>query len=116
MGTNLKQLEICNKYNTIFFETPSDLKVGVSQNVNDRNLYPINGLRHLPHGNTSGWYIWASEEFSDDDNFFLPLHISHLLEWRPQITKYLGLPPGYRFLLGENDYEDVWYDESLLDI
>ncbi|WP_441007151.1 immunity protein Imm33 domain-containing protein, partial [Neisseria meningitidis] len=34
--------------------------------------------------------------------------------WRPEIIPFLTLPPGYRFLIGENGYEDVWFDELLL--
>ena len=29
-----------------------------------------------------------------------------------QIKKYLGLAPGWRFLIA-GDYEDVWFDERL---
>ena len=64
-------------------------------------------------GDTSGWYIWAGEEFSKDPNFFMPLHIGHLKEWCPEIVKYLGLGPGWRFLIAPG-YEDVWEDKSLL--
>ncbi len=111
---NNEQIAICEKYNTDVYPAPSASKMGVSENVRNKNLYPINGLRHPPEGDTNGWYIWAGETFSDDDNFFQPLHTSHLQIWKPEITKFLALPPGYRFLLGENGYEDVWFDESLL--
>lgn len=29
-------------------------------------------------------------------------------------TRYLALPPGWRFVIGADGYEDVWYDASLL--
>jgi len=32
------------------------------------------------------------------------------------MIEYLGLPVGYRFLIDNEWYEDVWYDESLLNI
>lgn len=64
---------------------------------------------------TTGWYIWAGEEFSTDPDFFVPLHVKHLNEWCPVVLKYLSLAPGWRFLV-TNDYEDVWQDKSLLDI
>jgi hypothetical protein len=109
------QKDVCKKYETKFFASPSNLKVGISLNVRD-GIVPINGLRHPPEGDTTGWYIYAGEgEIPDDNEFFKPLHVEHLDEWCPQIKKYLGLPPGWRFLIA-GDYEDVWFDESLLDI
>ena len=107
------QKNICEKYQAMFFSTSNDLKVGISLNVK-QGLQPINGLRHPPVGDTSGWYIWAGDELSDEPDFFKPLHIFHVQEWCPEIEKYLALPPGWRFLIADG-YEDVWFDETLLD-
>lgn len=109
-----EQKEICNKYGVNYVESPNNLKVGIALNVKS-GIEPLNALRHPQEGDTTGWYIWAGEEFSDAHDFFVPLHVEHLEEWCPQIIKFLGLPPGYRVLLAEN-YEDVWSDDSLLDI
>lgn len=116
METKESQLEICERYGAPFFDAPIHLKVGIAINVKEKDLFPINGLRHKPEEDTTGWYIWAGEEFSEDPDFFVPLHVEHLKEWRPEVLKFLALPPGYRFLIGENEYEDVWFDESLLNI
>lgn len=73
----------------------------------------LHGLRHKPENGTNGWYIWCGE-YSDADDFFKPICIQHLLNYlETDLTEYLQLPPGYRFLVDGNDYEDVWYDESL---
>ena len=114
MGIKNEQIMICKKYNTEIYPVSDIPKIGVAENVKQANLYPINGLRHRPKGDTNGWYIWAGENFSYDKNFFLPLHTSHLQIWRPEIIPFLTLPPGYRFLIGKNGYEDVWFDELLL--
>jgi hypothetical protein len=75
---------------------------------------PVNGLRHSPEGDTTGWYIWAGEGGpARGGDFFAPLHIEHLAECCPMVVPYLALPPGWRFLVA-HDYEDVWYDETLL--
>lgn len=87
-------------------------KVGIAKNVRD-GIWPMNGLRHPVAGDTSGWYIWAGEELSDDPEFFVPLHVEHLAEWSPIVIPYLALPPGWRFLIAPG-HEDVWFDESLL--
>ena len=101
-----QQKTICNKYGAGFLATPPDMKVGISLNVKD-GIYPINGMRHPPESDTSGWYIWAGEELSTDADFFVPLHAEHLSDWCPEIIKFLVLEPGWRFLIS-NEYEDVW--------
>lgn len=108
------QREICHKYEAEYLPAPSSLKAGVSINVRE-GVLPINGLRHPPEADTTGWYIWAGEDIPDDPDFFKPLHVEHLDYICPQIKKYLGLAPGWRFLIAEN-YEDVWFDESLLKV
>lgn len=109
-----QQRKLCKKYGAEWVEAPDGLKIGIAENVKS-GLLPINGLRHPPQGDTTGWYIWAGEELSTDPDFFQPLHVSHLKEWCPQIMRFLGLPPGWRFLLAA-EYEDVWEDQSLLEI
>jgi hypothetical protein len=109
-----EQKTLCEKYDAPFMEAPLYLKVGISLNLKD-GIFPINGLRHAPKGDTTGWYIWAGEELSDSPDFFVPLHVEHLNELHPNIIKYLGLAPGWRFLIAPN-IEDVWEDASLLDI
>jgi hypothetical protein len=74
---------------------------------------PINGLRHPPRGDTSGWYVWAGETLSSAADFFQPVHAAHLGELLPAIIHYLGLPPGWRFQVAPG-HEDVWFDATLL--
>jgi len=89
-----------------------DSKLGFALSTQGRR--PINGLRHRPEGGTSGWYLWCGEQLSQDAAFFSPLHARHLLDRCPEAIRFLGLPPGYRFLLDGSD-ADVWFDGSLLD-
>lgn len=107
------QQETCRKHNARCVPSPAHLKVGIAENVKER-LYPVNGLRIPPEGDTTGWYIWAGQgEPSTDPNFFKPLHVAHVKDWCPDVIPYLGLPPGWRFLIAPG-YEDVWFDEKLL--
>ena len=110
-----KQKIICSKYGFSFELSTFDSKVAIALNVKDSKL-PIHALRHPTTKNLSGWYIWSGE-YSEEDNFFKPLHISHLKEWCPDILPYLGLPAGSRFLIAENgNYVDVWEDITLFDV
>jgi hypothetical protein len=108
-----EQKLLCEHHGASYVESPVMFKIGISKNVKDR-LYPINGLRHPLEGDTTGWYIWAGD-YSEDPDFFIPLHVAHLEEWCPMAIKFLGLPPGWRFLVA-HDYEYVWDDPSLLNI
>lgn len=90
----------------------SGTKLGIALDTIGKQ--PINGLRHNPENETNGWYIWCGTELSKDPEFFSPLHVEHIAEYLPEVEEYLTLPPGYRFLIDGNDYEDVWFEEELL--
>ena len=77
---------------------------------------PINGLRHPDKNDTCRWYIWCGEERSDMPDFFSPIHVSHVPIYLPLVKEYLALPPGYRFLIDDNGFEDVWFDNELLSV
>jgi hypothetical protein len=106
-----QQREVCRRYEATPYQMAPDLKVGISKEF--RRELPINGIRHQPEGQTTGWYIWTGE-LSDDPEFFVPLHWEHLIEACPEVVPYLLLPPGYRFLLARG-YEDVWFDRAVLE-
>jgi hypothetical protein len=108
----LDQATLCADLGVTPHDAPYDLKLGLALHVSPTAI-PINGLRHPPVGDTTGWYIWAGEELSDKDDFFRPVHVSHLVEEIPALEKYLALPPGWRFLVA-GDYQDIWFDPSLL--
>lgn len=74
---------------------------------------PINGMRIQPGEGTNGWFLWCGKERSDDAEFFAPLHVEHLIDYLPEATRYLDLPPGYRFQIDRRGYEDVWFDPVL---
>ncbi len=107
-----EQHAICERYETRWVAAPDHLKVGIARNVRTA-LKPLNGLRHPPQGDTTGWYIWAGEELSTAPGFFEPVHVAHLADWCPAAMKFLGLPPGWRFL-ASGDYLDIWEDPKLL--
>ena len=76
----------------------------------------IYGLRHPENENSNGWYIWCGE-YSESEDFFSPVCVEHVEDHLGHnISEYLELPPGYRFLIDGNNYEDVWFDKQLLEI
>lgn len=117
----LTRLQDCTRKQELFCKSQGlpcapidwDSKVGFA--IDSVGLAPINGLRHPPSEGTSGWYIWCGENLSQSSEFFAPLHTIHLFDRCPEALDFLGLPPGYRFLIA-GDYFDVWFDESLLNV
>ncbi|MCL5130604.1 MULTISPECIES: hypothetical protein [Flavobacteriaceae] len=108
-----RQKAICEKYKSKWNPINKRLMVGCST---DLLSDPLNGLRHPKEGIiTTGWYIWSGE-WSDNADFFKPICAEHLLQEKPELIKYLGLDVGFRFLIGKDNYEDVWYDEKLKNV
>jgi hypothetical protein len=71
-------------------------------------------FRELPAGTSCGTDSCAGE-YSSDKDFFTALHASHLIQRLPEVVRFLGLPPGSRFLLA-GEHVEVWFDESLLNV
>lgn len=107
------QRALCIKFGSEYTPTRRDDMIGLSNSfgVGDFN---VNGLRHPIVYGYSGWYIWSGE-YSTRDDFFAPIHAFHLQSICPAAVKYLALSPGWRFLFSA-EHEDVWFDESLLQI
>jgi hypothetical protein len=107
------QRRLCEERQIAYVAPLADSKTGFALGTKGR--LPINGLRHSPGETTSGWFIWCGEQFSEERDFFAPLHTYHLYEACPEIAKFLGLSPGHRFLLA-GDYLDIWFDSKLLEV
>ena len=107
------QRAFCLRHEAVYLASPGSSKLGFA--LSTKGQIPVNGLRHPPQEDTNGWYIWCGEEYSSASDFFQPLHTQHVYDDSPNLSKLLGLPPGYRFLLA-GDYLDVWYDASLLNV
>lgn len=105
---------VCARYAVPFTEPTPAQKAGVPADIRE-TVWPLNGLRHPPQNDTSGWYFWRGRELSQAPDYFQPVHALHLPDMIPEVLPYLGLPPGWRFLIAP-DYQDVWYDPSLLDV
>jgi hypothetical protein len=108
------QKTVCESLGASFLQCDESLKVGISKDFNPMQ-FPINGLRHPPSGDTSAWYIWSGEKYSEEPDFFVPLHAKHLRDRHPEIVRYLGLGPGWRFLIAPGQ-EGAWFDANLLKV
>ncbi|MBV7530689.1 hypothetical protein [Chitinophaga sp. sic0106] len=115
-GIVLLQQELCTQYNATFQPAPFSTLIAIALDTfSVPGNWPVNGLR-IPVANeeTVCWFVWAGPEFSTADDWFKPMHAHHLPDIHPKLVKYLGLPAGWRFLF-DDSYEDVWFDEGLLE-
>ncbi|HEX6729687.1 MAG TPA: hypothetical protein VF074_06740 [Pyrinomonadaceae bacterium] len=108
-----EQRDYCASQNVQYLPAYKDSNASLALATQGR--IPINGLRHPPEGEHNGWFLWSGEELSTDPMFFSNVHTHHLMELRPEVLKFPGLPPGHRFLL-DGHYLDVWFDPSLLNV
>ncbi|WP_431355882.1 immunity protein Imm33 domain-containing protein [Cellulomonas xiejunii] len=112
MTISAAQLAVARRYGAPPRGVESGQTVGAARNLAS-GIQPVNGLRLPPALGTTGWFLWAGEELSEDPDFFVPLHVEHLVTWCALTVPYLALPPGWRFLIAPG-HEDVWCDASLV--
>lgn len=104
------QEDMCRRFAAAFLPPSAEALLGVALESLAPGL-PLHGMRHEPQADYCGWYIWAGDSSTDPD-FFKPLKVDQLASMAPQLLPYLGLGPGWRFLLAPG-YEDVWFDPTL---
>lgn len=106
------QKELCRNNDSKWDPVNKKLNIGLG---GDLSQEPIHGLRHPTEQGTTGWFIWTGD-YSEETDFFKPLCAEHLLQMKPELIRFLGLEPGYRFLTDNSGYIDIWKDEQLLKI
>jgi hypothetical protein len=112
-GLPLRQRAICERYDAVF-DPPPESRAGVA--LHTMGQLPLNGLRHRPKAEVSGWYLWGGEDLRENDDFFQPICVRHLDELCPAALDFLALPPGWRFQTDGLGYVDVWFDGALLEV
>lgn len=55
----------------------------------------VEGVRYPPSAEMSGWYLMPAAKSTPED--FVPMHAIHFFETRPDIARFLALPPGWSF-------------------
>ncbi|QEG30010.1 hypothetical protein GobsT_48100 [Gemmata obscuriglobus] len=102
------QQRICRTYGAGFEPPAPGSKVGLAIPTLDR--IPIHGVRLAPTDTTCGWYIYAGGEWSDAADFYQPLCVEHMADYCRLAVPFLGLPPGWRFMIDGQGFIDVWQD------
>uniref|UniRef100_UPI00406D35E3 immunity protein Imm33 domain-containing protein n=1 Tax=Acinetobacter sp. D009 TaxID=3138069 RepID=UPI00406D35E3 len=104
----------CMKFNSKFVQPSKNEMVAVA--LDSLGKIPNTGIRNvLEEGENISWFFYCGE-FSEDDDFFKPIHISHLENYLPEVIPYLALEEGFRFVIDKQGYEDVWKEEYRLNL
>ncbi|WP_197715406.1 hypothetical protein [Aquitalea magnusonii] len=99
---------VCKKFNSPYLPIAGQEMVALA--VQTIGKMPIYGVRVIKeHPDDIEWFIHCGE-FSGEDDFYKPIHASHLSEMLPAIEKYLALSQGFKFIIDDSGYEDVWQD------
>ncbi|WP_241011464.1 hypothetical protein [Burkholderia sp. Ac-20392] len=105
-GLRARQEAICARYNLPVVEPEDMVAVAMSTLGNA----PVYGTRiTLSEGQNVSWFFHCGE-YSDADDFYQPLHATHLSAFLPLVLPYLMLPAGARFIIDDTGYEDIWMD------
>jgi hypothetical protein len=109
------QRDVCRRLGVAPLLPEPGTMIGIAPS-RGQGVQPLNALRHPPQGQSNGWYVWRGGAIPrDQDDFFVPSHVEHLVDRVPELVPYLALPPGWGVVLAP-DYEDLWYDAGPLDV
>jgi hypothetical protein len=102
------QNSICKKYHADFDPPNADKLSVISKGVLEG--LPVQGVRYPSPDHMSGWWI-TTEQYDGNIDSLTNEHTYHITAARPELAKYLALPPGFRFDL--SSFEDVWFEEEV---
>lgn len=71
----------------------------------------VEGIRYPASEEMTGWYLVPAAKSTPDE--FTVIHAIHLFETRPDIARFLALPPGWSFDTSGSGH--VWFDPSVQD-
>lgn len=107
------QQETCRRASAPFAPPLPSQMVAVSEGVVEGDR-PLAGVRYVAPGHMSGWYL-STDRYNGDIDTMRVEHLYHITAVRPEIARYIALPPGYRFILWPDapDADDIWFDEHV---
>jgi len=76
---------VCQRAGAVPLAPRPRSKLGLA--LSTTGMVPINGVRHMPTEETSGWYLWCGDELSGDPDVFAPVHVEHLAEYMPDVIE-----------------------------
>ena len=109
MNLSENQKACCEHYKTDFIPPTQEQLVTISEGVLE-GAHEIEGVRYPSPDHMSGWWL-TTDLYNGDVGSLKTVHFSHIEEALPQVSQYMALPFGYRFVLG-GESEHVWFDSK----
>jgi hypothetical protein len=106
----VEQKKCCEHFNTEFSPVEDTQLVAISKGIYE-GVVPVEGVRYPSPKHMTGWWL-TTDEYDGNIDSIKTVHFSHIVEKRPELAIYMGLPNGHRFLLGGEE-ENVWFDEEV---
>ncbi|WP_330745911.1 immunity protein Imm33 domain-containing protein [Chryseobacterium sp. CP-77] len=97
-----QQSEICWEQNLIPLFPNFNQSVVISDGVYEGK--DIEGIRYDSPQDETGWYL-ITDDYNGDIKSLKMVHFYHVAFARHDIMKYLAIPPGYRFLMGNGNIQ-----------
>ena len=110
MNIELSQKECCSHYDAEFQPVEQTQLVTISNGIYE-GVIPVEGVRYPSPEHMSGWWL-TTDEYDGNIDSLVTVHFQHIIEKRPELALYMGLPFGYRFNLG-GEAEHVWFDREV---
>ena len=102
-----EQKLLCEEFDSAYVKVNPDDEVAIAIQTLDKD--PIVGIRKKPEaGSKVAWYIYGGELAEGEENLFEIVSVTKLLEIFPDVLPYLALEEGFRFMIDQDEYEDVW--------
>jgi len=106
------QQEVCARNGVVHVAVPQHAHVNVTSKLLEGTHF-VYGLRLAPTDDRTGWFFWTEELFPPLPRFSA-IQVAEFEERWPEVIKFLGLPPGWRFVVDGYGYEREWEDRSFL--
>lgn len=107
---NIKeQMAVCEKYLSAYLPITPQTMIAIAMQTIGK--MPVYGTRVAQkESGEAGWFIHCGD-FSEAKDFYQPIHAKHIREYLPLVEAYLALSPGYKFIINDKGYEDVWIED-----
>jgi hypothetical protein len=94
------QHHLCAQSGAEFAPPRLDLLAAVSEGVFEGD--PVEGIRYPSRDPMSGWFL-STDRYNGDIKTMRCEHLYHIAEARPDLVRYLSLPPGFWFNTTEGE-------------